>query len=231
MVRVRHAGQVCYDCGRTLLCDPTVLSTPDLAAAGFGGPRQSAPRPSRPTSSADDPGSGTGQEPAPLAVAPTSKSLLGRVVVWLQRPLAEKLWLFPAFVLLGLSRFLLLVVPFSTIAPLLGRDMKAMVIGSVATAREVSRALAIGRAIATAARHTPWESQCLAQAVTARVLLGLNRLPYVLHLGVRVGADSTLAAHAWVSTGRGSVTGGHGSSDFKVLGTFVSPNLVPPERC
>ena len=135
----------------------------------------------------------------------------------------EKLRLLAAFLLLGLSRFVLLIVPFSRIAPLLGRDMKGDAIESVATPGQVDRALAIGRAIARAARHTPWESKCLAQALAARVLLGLNGLPYVLHLGVRLTEDSSLTAHAWVSTGSGHVTGGHGLTEYKVLGTFVSP--------
>ena len=209
---------------------PPVHSSTISAAVGVDGARGSAPSSTRPASSTDDLDASGGQGSTPPAVAGTSKSLRGKVVAWLRKPLAEKLWLVPAFLLLGLSRSVLLIIPFSRIAPLLGRDMKANAIAFVATARELSRALAIGRAIATAARHTPWQSTCLTQALAARVLLGLNGLPYVFHLGVRLGADSSLTAHAWVSTGSGCVTGGHGFAEYKVLGTFVSRRLVPPER-
>lgn len=147
---------------------------------------------------------------------------------WRRRPLAEKLWCAPAFLLLGVAQAVLLTVPFRRIAPLLGHDMQTAAIVPLAGEREVSRALHIGRAIRTAARYTPWESRCLAQAVAARVLLGVSGLPYALYLGVDTRGDAGMAAHAWVCTGPAAVTGGHSFEEFAVVGTFVSPRLAPP---
>jgi len=70
--------------------------------------------------------------------------------------------------------------------------------------------------------------QCLAQAIAARVLLGLNGLPYALYLGVDKRGHSGMAAHAWVCTGPVAVTGGHGFGEFTVVGTFVSPKVARP---
>lgn len=134
----------------------------------------------------------------------------------------------PAFLLLGLSRAALLTLPFRRIAPLLGRDMRAAVAVPLAGEQEVARALHIGRAVRTAARYTPWQSRCLAQAMAARALLGLCGLPYGLYLGVDGRGRSAVVAHAWVCCGRAAVTGGHAFGRYAVVGTFASPRRGRP---
>jgi hypothetical protein len=146
---------------------------------------------------------------------------------WRRKSLAEKLWFAPAYLLLGLMRAVLSTVPFRRIAPLLGHGMKTAAVVPLASEREISLALHIGRAVRTAARYTPWESKCLAQAMAARVLLGVNGLPYALFLGVSKGGESGMAAHAWVCTGPAAVTGAHSFHQFTVVETFVSPMLAP----
>ena len=98
-----------------------------------------------------------------------------KAVTWWCKPRAEKLWCASAFLLLGVARVALLTVPFRRIAPLLGHDMQTAAVMPLASECQVFRALRIGRAIRTAARYTPWESKCLAQALAARVLLGVSR--------------------------------------------------------
>lgn len=141
---------------------------------------------------------------------------------WRRRPAEEKAWVAPAFILLGLSRAALLTVPFRRIAPLLGHDLRTAPAVPLAHSDEVARALHVGRAVRTAARYTPWQSKCLAQAITARVLLGVSRLPYGLYLGVERDAVAGMVAHAWVCSGRASVTGGDGFERFTVVAAFVS---------
>ena len=153
--------------------------------------------------------------------------LVRKARAWRRKPAEEKLWFAPAFVLLGMARAALLTLPFRRIAPLLGRNLQAAAV-PLAGEQEVARALHIGRAVRTAARYTPWESQCLAQAMAARVLLGVNGLPYGLYLGVRKRGESGVTARAWVCTGPAAVTGGRGFGQFAVVGTFVSPRLAPP---
>ena len=149
---------------------------------------------------------------------------------WRRKPPEEKLYFAPAFLLLGLARAALLMVPFRRIAPFLGHDMKTAASVPLAGQQEVARALHIGRAVRTAARYTPWQSRCLAQAMAARVLLGASGLPYGLYLGVEQGADAGMTAHAWVCTGPAAVTGGRGFGQFSVVGTFVSPKPAQSAR-
>lgn len=145
---------------------------------------------------------------------------------WRRRAFVEKAWFFAAYPLLGLARLALLSVPFRQIAPWLGQNLQTAAITPLATTRQIAQARHIGRAVQTAARYTPWESKCLAQAMVARALLGIKRLPYALYLGVRKEGETGLAAHAWVCTGRLAVTGGHSFGQFTVVGTFLSKGIA-----
>ncbi len=57
--------------------------------------------------------------------------------------------------------------------------------------------------------------------MTAAVLLTLHRVPYSLFLGVDRSATLGFSAHAWVSAGRVSVTGGSGFGEWVVVGCFT----------
>lgn len=149
---------------------------------------------------------------------------------WRRMSMEARAWFLMAYPLLGLARLILLAVPFRCIAPWLGQNQRTAAVVPLASQEEITRALAIGRAVRIAARHTPWESKCLAQAIVARVLLGLKGLPYALFLGVRNDPAAGMTAHAWVCTGRAAITGGQGFGHFTVVGTFVSGALPPETR-
>ncbi|GAB3855883.1 hypothetical protein GCM10028801_12190 [Nocardioides maradonensis] len=75
-------------------------------------------------------------------------------------------------------------------------------------ARARGRAVGVARAIGSAAAHTPWRSDCYPQALTARILLRALRVPHTVVFGVRRDAAGELRAHAWVTVGDLTVTGG-----------------------
>jgi hypothetical protein len=147
---------------------------------------------------------------------------------WRRKSLAEQGWFMVAYPLLGLARLALLTVPFRHLAPWLGDNLKTSAAVPLVSERQARQALEIGRAVRTAARYTPWESKCLAQAMVARLLLGLRGIPYALFLGVR--KDETdpagMAAHAWVCSGPAFITGGRSFGQFTVVGTFISSGVV-----
>lgn len=155
------------------------------------------------------------------------KVLRRKVASWRRWPAQERRWFLPAFLLLGLARLALLVLPFRKIAPKLGHEMKTGAVVPLASGEQMTKALNIGRAVRVAARYTPWESKCLAQAMAARALLGYERLPYALFLGVVRSEKAGLEAHAWVCSGRAAVVGGRSFEGFTVVGTYVSPRLEP----
>ncbi|CAK0778628.1 Transglut_core3 domain-containing protein [Gammaproteobacteria bacterium] len=146
---------------------------------------------------------------------------------FLRLPRFEKMWLFPVWGLLGLSRLTILSIQFRRLAPYLGGHMGNCAVVPVLSPQQQRRALQIGRVVRLAARYTPWESNCFPQAVTARLLLGLYRIPYALFFGVYKDEENfhELKAHAWVAAGPVRVTGGDGFWQFAVVGVFVSHGL------
>lgn len=130
------------------------------------------------------------------------------------------------WVLLGLSRLVILVFSFRRIAPHLGKPVGISSYIPLLTPPQEAKAAQIGQAIRLAARYTPWVSNCFPQAVTARLMLGAYRIPYSLYFGVMRDLEThEYKAHAWVATGRVAVTGGFGFNQFTVVGCYLSSRL------
>lgn len=139
----------------------------------------------------------------------------------------HKLCLFPVWLMLGLCRLVVLILPFRMLCRFIGVPVGVDTWLPIASQAQRKRATAIGQVIRLAARHAPWDANCFAQALTARAMLGFYKVPYALFFGVaRDGLTTGLKAHAWVSTGQVRVTGGGGFSAYTVVGMFVSPRLL-----
>jgi len=139
---------------------------------------------------------------------------------WRRLARSQRRLLLAAFALLGVARLLVLLLPFRWLAWTLGRHM-AEARGPVS---EYDRALAlrVGRAVRSAAVHTPWRSVCLPQAVTAMWLLRRRCVPATLYLGVaqRGRNREGLVAHAWVRCGDLVLTGAAGHRRYTIVSTF-----------
>ena len=122
-----------------------------------------------------------------------------------------------AYVWLGLSRTAILLIPFRRIAPLLGQTMT---ITPDHELPDMTFPLQISWAVRTAARFTPWESKCLAQAMSARIMLKRRGYPTTLYLGLAKKERNELSAHAWLRCGSRILTGGAGHRQFTVVGAF-----------
>jgi hypothetical protein len=149
--------------------------------------------------------------------------LLRKASTFLRQPLFVKAWLVPVWLMLGVSRAVILAVSFKRLAPWIGiHDGVAAWVPLLDRAQE-ARAVEIGRVVQMAAKYTPWKSNCFPQALTARALLGLYKIPYGLYFGLaKRESNGELHAHAWVASGRVRVTGGAGFDEFTVVGCFVS---------
>jgi hypothetical protein len=125
-----------------------------------------------------------------------------------------------AWSLLGLYRFLILVLPFTVIRRLLGENHREPQQHEVPELTDVQRvrAMHIGRIVELAAAYAPWRSDCYPQALTARTFLELRRIPHVVSFGVR-RENGALIAHAWVHAGDVPVTGGE-SKHYTEVGRF-----------
>jgi hypothetical protein len=153
--------------------------------------------------------------------------------IW-PRTIRSKLWMLPgkffkrtgadrrlfleAFCQLALARFAILVVPFRRIAPFLGQvsaESPRCIPGSEPLAQRISWA------VQTAARYTPWESKCLAQAIAAKMMLKRCHVPSTLYLGMSRDAPAGLSAHAWLRCGERILTGGPVHNQFTVIAHFA----------
>jgi len=125
-----------------------------------------------------------------------------------------------AWSLLGLSRLLIILLPFTVIRRLLGENHAQPGQHAAPALDDVQRvrAMHIGRIVELAAAYAPWRSDCYPQALTARTFLALRRIPHAVSFGVRRD-EGVLIAHAWVHAGDVVVTGGE-STDYTEVGRF-----------
>lgn len=124
---------------------------------------------------------------------------------------------------LGISWLCIRVFSFRRLASYFGIQDGACPKTPLCSKKQEARALVIGQAVRTAAKFTPWTSNCFPQAITARILLGVFGIPYALFFGVRGGTeDKAFEAHAWVTSGCQRVTGGDGFDRFTCVACFVS---------
>lgn len=141
-------------------------------------------------------------------------------------PLFMQLWSIPVWFMLGVSKCVVLAVPFRKVAAALGSRAGLEPWIPILSEAQTVRAQRIGHTVRAVARFTPWDSNCFPQAVTARLLLGLYGIPYALYFGLMRDAESSaMKAHAWVVAGRIRVTGGASFHQYAIVGMYVCPRL------
>lgn len=135
-------------------------------------------------------------------------------------PFKEKTMLVEAFYWLVVTRFVILLFPFRKIAPMLGKHMKETEKEFQSQSTEIL--LQINRSIRRTSRYCPWESNCLVQSITGKMMLKRRKIPSTLYLGIaRDGEkESGLKAHAWLRSGKHILTGNKGLKQFTVVSTF-----------
>jgi hypothetical protein len=146
---------------------------------------------------------------------------------FVRMPIAEKLLLVAAWILIGLFAAALHIMPFRRLARMLGEPIGAVGCIPLADQMQIKRARLVRRAILRAARIAPFRSDCLPQALTAAVLCQMLRVPVSIHLGVRREDDpNSFAAHAWTCTGPEAVTGGHSFGAYTPVTCFLRARLA-----
>lgn len=139
-----------------------------------------------------------------------------------RQPVFTIAWLLPVWLLLGCYRALILTVPLKRLASFYGQDVGAEPWIPLIDERQASRARHIRRTIALAVRYSPWNANCYPQALTARTLLCLYRVPHAIYFGLeRAKGPRDLSAHAWVMAGQVAVSGGQAFTQYHVVRMFV----------
>lgn len=146
----------------------------------------------------------------------------------LRLPVWVLAWAGPVWVLLGLAKALIVILPFKRLISYFGISHGVAVWDSSLTPPQHGVARRVHEVIALVARHTPWDSNCFPQALVAGLLLRLHGVPYAIHFGLGRKPDGAeLMAHAWVAAGSVSVTGGPGCERYTAVGVFVYPRPSP----
>lgn len=125
------------------------------------------------------------------------------------------------WLMLGIARLLVLVVPFRRLAPLLGNSLPLLPVSIPVSQGQAQVARHWAGVIRSASRWTPWLSNCFAQALVACWLMRWYRVPCLLCFGLR-RQDGELQAHAWVMAGPVAVSGGNGFTEYALVGCFMS---------
>jgi len=134
-------------------------------------------------------------------------------------------WLVPeALTALLLARLSLALLPFRRIAAWMGTE--GLESATEESAAVEARAVEIGAAVSLVARHVPWDSRCLAQALAGLGMLGKRGIPATLYFGVRKEPGVDFSAHAWLRCGSRIITGGPQHESFEVIARFARPGKV-----
>jgi Transglutaminase-like superfamily len=128
---------------------------------------------------------------------------------------AELRFIAEAALLLGVSRVLLLTVPFRRIAPLLSRPP-----AGAPTPVDPLLSRSVRRAVTIAARNVPFRAVCLPQAMAAKFMLARRGQPSTLHLGIGKDDAGNLMAHAWLQSDGAIVVGEAGVGDVTPIARY-----------
>jgi hypothetical protein len=124
---------------------------------------------------------------------------------------------------LWVARLVITLCPLRRLARLFGRDHGATSVVLKVTEAQIAQAWRLRTAIALAVKYSPSSANCYPQALVARLLLNVKRLPHALFFGLRRNDQTkALDAHAWVMVGPVAVTGGNGFESYAAVRCFTS---------
>ncbi|MBE9205426.1 lasso peptide biosynthesis B2 protein [Nostoc sp. LEGE 06077] len=112
----------------------------------------------------------------------------------LQLSNSDRQLLLNTFVLLGLVRLGMRLLPFNTLRKLINKNSKPNPRLKQITLNKIVWAINVST------RYTPGGAKCLARALTCQVLMTRYGYSPELRIGVVKGATGNLEAHAWIET-------------------------------
>lgn len=153
-------------------------------------------------------------------------NILRRIRAFLKLNNKTKLLFIEAFINLGKARYLK-SIPFSKVAPSLGKEMKETTFSPVTSNNE--DIANISKAIHIMSRYTFWESQCLVRAIAGMKMLEKRKIESTLYLGTAKDENGQLIAHAWLRSGSLYISGAEVMNQFTIVAKFakeIGPNKL-----
>ena len=147
--------------------------------------------------------------------------MLAKIKKFMALTFEEKKLFVEAWFLLGVMRLAILTLSFKRLTHAFEQRHKIKEL-SLLNEDQLRVAQLIGKSITQAASHTPWESACLVQALTAQKMLQKRGIPGVFYLGAKKDEikRGDITAHAWSQCGDKVITGGNGHKECTILSVF-----------
>ena len=133
-----------------------------------------------------------------------------------KRHFVEYLYFTEAFILLHLSRIIILFIPFKKIAEKLGK----INVETCFESEYSEKIIHVQQAIQRASHFTVHTSKCYDKALAAKVMLRNRGLSATIYFGLAKDSKDELIAHAWVRSGDKIVTGKDGMDRFNIIASF-----------
>ena len=132
----------------------------------------------------------------------------------------NKLLFLYCYCLTGIFRIIILTIQFPLISKWFLQPRKIKTSGSSTTHTEMAEN--IGLMVARASKYTPWESKCLVQALTCKLVLRQASIVSTAYIGMVKEKNSKLEGHAWVSYNEHIILGGRNSPNiYKEISRFT----------
>lgn len=146
---------------------------------------------------------------------------VGRLRKFIKLSYKDKLLVAYIFILCGIVRLTILIVPFSIIRRHLGK-YNIQSDKEVIEKENYQLAHKVQRLVTATARYTPWQSKCLVQAIVAQHLLKKYHLGTTIYFGIAKDESGKILAHAWLRYGSMVVTGGGAVEYFKMVACYCN---------
>lgn len=92
------------------------------------------------------------------------------------------------------------------------------VASTIISPEKIQQARLFSRSIKLAAKYTPWNSNCLTQAIVAKFWCQRYGIPYMFFIGFAKSCKTLgKEAHAWVTAGPVAISGGHSLQSHHVV--------------
>lgn len=133
---------------------------------------------------------------------------------------AQWLLLIEAGAWLGAARLAVLTLPFRWVMRACGAHMAEST--RTLTEPEALQRERVAWAVNTMRLFTPWDSNCLAQAITAARMLQRRGVATTTYLGLTRGDEKPLDAHAWLRCGDAIITGDQQLDTYTQVASFAT---------
>ncbi|NNE99471.1 MAG: lasso peptide biosynthesis B2 protein [Pyrinomonadaceae bacterium] len=125
-----------------------------------------------------------------------------------------------ATILLFVARMAVISLPFRWIAKTLGEKENPKGEIDFSPKKPDLELNRIGWTIRRIGDLTPWNSNCLAQAITAQKMLARRGRASQMYFGLKHSDEGKMEAHAWLKSGDTILTGGSEFEPYTVVAVF-----------